>query len=162
MSRENGRQQTVNSRSVLVTAVEDQERIRLPKEIFLVQFVSAELQHHRLLRRRKERKTLDDLRSQENYKNKSGKKKKERLSLTCLSVYVWEVSASKFQLNKHQHHRRKNSDCFYSPTFYQAMNTRTFSLRIIHQKNSSFSWWLKFDGMTLFCNIKTKQKISTN
>lgn len=39
----------VDSRSVFVTAVKHQERIRFPEEVLLIQLVATELQHHRLL-----------------------------------------------------------------------------------------------------------------
>lgn len=44
----------VNSRSVLVTAVKDQERIRFSEEVLLIQLIATELQHHRLLKRKAE------------------------------------------------------------------------------------------------------------
>lgn len=47
---EQQREAVVNSRSIFVTAVEDQERVRFPEEVLLVQLVAAELQHHRLLK----------------------------------------------------------------------------------------------------------------
>lgn len=46
---EQHREAVVNSRSIFVTAVEDQERIRFPKEVLLIQLIATELQHHRLL-----------------------------------------------------------------------------------------------------------------
>lgn len=36
----------VYSRAVFIAAVEDEERVRLAEEIFLVQFIPAELHHH--------------------------------------------------------------------------------------------------------------------
>lgn len=39
-----------DSRSIFVTAVKDEERIRFPEEVLLVQLVATELQHHRLLK----------------------------------------------------------------------------------------------------------------
>lgn len=42
----------VNLRSVFVTAVKDEERIRFSKEVLLIQLVATKLQHHRLLKRR--------------------------------------------------------------------------------------------------------------
>lgn len=36
----------VYSRSIFIAAVEDEERVRLAEEIFLVQFIPAELHHH--------------------------------------------------------------------------------------------------------------------
>lgn len=42
-----------NSRSIFVAAVEDEERVRLPEEVLLIQLVATELQHHRLLQGKK-------------------------------------------------------------------------------------------------------------
>lgn len=39
-----------DSRSIFVTAVKDEERIRFPEEVLLIQLVATELQHHRLLK----------------------------------------------------------------------------------------------------------------
>lgn len=47
---EQRREAVVNSRSIFVTAVEDQERVRFPEEVLLVQLIATELQHHRLLK----------------------------------------------------------------------------------------------------------------
>lgn len=46
---EQHREAAVNSRSIFVTAVEDQERIRFPEEVLLIQLIATKLQHHRLL-----------------------------------------------------------------------------------------------------------------
>lgn len=46
---EQHREAVVNSRSIFVTAVEDEERIRFPEEVLLIQLIATELQHHRLL-----------------------------------------------------------------------------------------------------------------
>lgn len=43
---EQRREAVVNSRSIFVTAVEDQERVRFPEEVLLVQLIATELQHH--------------------------------------------------------------------------------------------------------------------
>lgn len=45
----------VNSRSIFITAVEDEERIRFPEEVLLIQLIAAELQHHRLLKRKQDK-----------------------------------------------------------------------------------------------------------
>lgn len=45
-----GRGRLVNSRSVFVAAVEDEERVGLSEEVLLVQLVATKLQHHRLLK----------------------------------------------------------------------------------------------------------------
>lgn len=54
----------VNLRSVFITAVKDQKRIRFSKEVLLIQLVATELQHHRLLKRRKVTKILDVMQPQ--------------------------------------------------------------------------------------------------
>lgn len=44
------REAAVDSRSIFVTAVKDEERIRFPEEVLLIQLIATELQHHRLLK----------------------------------------------------------------------------------------------------------------
>lgn len=44
------RRRPVNSRSVFIAAVEDEERVGLSEEVLLVQLVATKLQHHRLLK----------------------------------------------------------------------------------------------------------------
>lgn len=43
------REAVVHSRAVFVAAEENEERIRFPEEVLLIQLIAAELQHHRLL-----------------------------------------------------------------------------------------------------------------
>lgn len=48
--QQNAKDEDLDSRSVFVTAVKDEERIRFPEEVLLIQLVATELQHHRLLK----------------------------------------------------------------------------------------------------------------
>lgn len=84
---EQHREAVVNSRSIFVTAVEDEERIRFPEEVLLIQLITTELQHHRLLKgKQAKRKAIWHLLCRDADHSSCGYDKKHHKPMSGVSV----------------------------------------------------------------------------